>query len=92
MRYENNYPFMGLQTDLLKEVIREVVRDEFKLIENKLTPPSKQLTRLKAAKIAQVSPKTISRWVDKGYVTNLGKGRKILVEESDLLNFNNHKN
>ena len=92
MRYENSYSFGGLSTDSLKEIIREVVREEFKIIEKKISLPSKQLTRFKAAEIANVSTKTISRWVDKGYVTNLGKGRKILVEERDLLNYYNPKN
>jgi excisionase family DNA binding protein len=73
-----------IEEDSLKNVIREIFKEELKIIEDKFNSTNSLITREKASQIASVCPKTISRWVDEDRLTNYSIGRKILINENEL--------
>jgi len=75
----------------LTELMTEIVRNELKQLEERLTKPSRILTREQAAEILGVSPNTVSNYVRQGLIPNRGIGRRILILETDLSKAPGHK-
>ncbi len=75
----------------LTELMTEIVRNELKQLEERLTKPSRILTREQAAEILGVSPNTLSNYVRQGLIPNRGIGRRILILETDLNKAPGHK-
>jgi len=82
--YEEKPSMYLLDGGDLKEILQDIIREEFKILEEKLNRETKILSREKAAEKLGVSANTISNWVKIGKLKNRGKGRHILILESDL--------
>lgn len=78
-------------TNLVKESVRGVFKEELPELENRLLKKSRTLTREESAGKLGVSPNTISRFINDGRLTNVGIGRKILINESELDGFTKFK-
>ena len=70
--------------DRLREMIREVVRDEVRTAIAKAVKPDELLRTAAAAKLADVTPKTIRRWVDDGRLTRHHAGRELRISRHEL--------
>jgi len=79
-------------TNLVKESVRGVFKEELPQLENRLIKKGRTLTREESAVKLGVSPNTISRFINDGRLSNVGVGRKILINESELDGFNKFKN
>lgn len=75
----------------LTELMTEIVRKELKQLEERLTKPSRILTREEAAEVLGVSPNTVSNYVKQGLIPNRGVGRRILILDTDLQTAPGHK-
>ena len=78
-------------TNLVKESVRGVFKEELPELENRLLKKGGTLTREESAGKLGVSPNTISRFINDGRLTNVGIGRKILINESELDGFTKFK-
>jgi excisionase family DNA binding protein len=78
-------------TNLVKESVRGVFKEELPQLENRLIKKGRTLTREESAVKLGVSPNTISRFINDGRLTNVGIGRKILINESELDGFTKFK-
>jgi excisionase family DNA binding protein len=78
-------------TNLVKESVRGVFKEELPELENRLLKKGRTLTREESAGKLGVSPNTISRFINDGRLTNVGIGRKILINESELDGFTKFK-
>ena len=78
-------------TNLVKESVRGVFKEELPEMENRLLKKGRTLTREESAVKLGVSPNTISRFINDGRLTNVGIGRKILINESELDGFTKFK-
>ena len=78
-------------TNLVKESVRGVFKEELPEMENRLIKKGRTLTREESAVKLGVSPNTISRFINDGRLTNVGIGRKILINESELDGFTKFK-
>ena len=78
-------------TNLVKESVRGVFKEELPELENRLLKKGRTLTREESAVKLGVSPNTISRFINDGRLTNVGIGRKILINESELDGFTKFK-
>ena len=74
-------------SNLVKESVRGVFKEELPELENRLLKKGRTLTRVESAVKLGVSPNTISRFINDGRLTNVGVGRKILINESELDGF-----
>jgi excisionase family DNA binding protein len=83
MYNESESVFLITETKL-KDLLQQTIRNEFSILEEKLTKKSRILTREEAAEKLKVCPNTISEYVKSGRLINMGVGRKILVNEHDL--------
>jgi excisionase family DNA binding protein len=90
MNYETNDLVMFI-TNLVKESVRVVFKEELPEMENRLIKKGRTLTREESAVKLGVSPNTISRFINDGRLTNVGVGRKILINESELDGFTKFK-
>ncbi len=86
-----NEPVYFFTRPQLTEILEEVVRTEITKLENRLTKKGRTLTREESAVKLGVSPNTISRFINDGRLTNVGIGRKILINESELDGFTKFK-
>lgn len=68
----------------LDSLLRDIVKSEFAVLEEKLRTPPRILTREEAGQKIGVSKNTISEYIKRGLIPNRGIGHKILVLESDL--------
>ena len=82
---EDKYVIYQMTSTGLEKVIREIIQSEFKKLEEKITREPKVLSREDASKMIGYSPNTISSFVKNGLLPNRGKGKRILILESDLL-------
>jgi excisionase family DNA binding protein len=78
-------------TNLVKESVRGVFKEELPEMENRLIKKGRTLTREESAVKLGVSPNTISRFINDGRLINVGIGRKILINESELDGFTKFK-
>lgn len=70
--------------ELLKELVRQVVREEMKAHEDS-SAPDEFLSVKAAAEAIDVAPGTIRRWIREGRVASFGEGRFMRVRRDDLL-------
>lgn len=68
----------------LESLLRDIVKSEFAVLEEKLRTPPRILTREEAGQKIGVSKNTVSEYIKRGLIPNRGIGHKILVLESDL--------
>ena len=68
----------------LESLLREIVKSEFSVLEEKLKIPPRILTREEAGKKIGVTKNTVSEYIKRGLIPNRGLGHKVLVLESDL--------
>jgi response regulator of citrate/malate metabolism len=80
----NRKPVYVIDGEDLESLLRDIVKSEFAVLEDKLRTPPKILTREEAGQKIGVSKNTISKYVKSGLIPNRGIGHKILVLESDL--------
>jgi hypothetical protein len=80
----NRKPMYVIDGGDLESLLRDIVKSEFAVLEDKLRTPPKILTREEAGQKIGVSKNTISKYVKSGLIPNRGIGHKILVLESDL--------
>ena len=73
-----------LTGETLEENLRTIIREELQILIHKINRESKILTREDAAEKIGVCPNTISEYIKRGYLKNRGKGRRIMILESDL--------
>jgi excisionase family DNA binding protein len=90
--FTENEPVYFFTRPQLTEILQEVVRKEITGLENRLVKKGRTLTREESAVKLGVSPNTISRFINDGRLTNVGIGRKILINESELDGFTKFKN
>jgi hypothetical protein len=83
-KFLNNGLTYLLTGDTLEENLRTIIREELQILIHKINRESKMLTREDAAEKIGVCPNTISEYIKKGYLKNRGKGRRIMILESDL--------
>lgn len=76
----------------LEMILREIIRSELRGLEESIKKEPKILSRTEASKFLGYCPNTISEFVKKGIIPNRGKGRKISILESDLLNIRKKRN
>ncbi len=72
---------MGIE-DVFKALVKQAVRDELATLAT--SPADEYLTTDAAAKIANVIPGTIRRWVKNGKLREQRAGRVIRVSRADL--------
>ena len=80
----NSDPIYLLKKESLEDNLRLVIREELQILIHKINRESKILTREDAAEKIGVCPNTISDYIRRGYLKNRGKGRRIMILESDL--------
>jgi len=68
----------------LDKILRDIIKSEFKILEERLMKEPRILSRTEAAKFIGVSSNTVSEYVKRGLIPNRGNGRKIMILESDL--------
>jgi len=76
--------------DLIRDVVREVVRDEFRDRRNTSAAPVSEeayLSVTKAARLADVAPGTVRKWIRQGRLTGKYAGRVIRVSRLELERF-----
>ncbi len=77
-------PMYVIDGEDLESLLRDIVKSEFAILENKLRAPPKILTREEAGAKIGVSKNTVSQYIKRGLIPNRGIGHKILILESDL--------
>ncbi|MHA8061397.1 helix-turn-helix domain-containing protein [Aquirufa beregesia] len=77
-------PVYVIDGEDLDSLLRDIVKSEFAVLEEKLRTPPRILTREEAGQKIGVSKNTISEYIKRGLIPNRGIGHKILVLESDL--------
>ncbi len=77
-------PMYVIDGEDLESLLRDIVKSEFAVLEDKLRTPPKILTREEAGQKIGVSKNTVSQYIKRGLVPNRGIGHKILILESDL--------
>lgn len=77
-------PMYFIDGEDLESLLRDIVKSEFAVLEEKLRTPPRILTREEAGIKIGVSKNTVSKYVKSGLIPNRGMGHKILVLESDL--------
>ena len=82
--FTNADPISLLKNESLEDNLRLVIREELQILIHKINRESKILTREDAAEKIGVCPNTISDYIRRGYLKNRGKGRRIMILESDL--------
>lgn len=82
--FTNADPIYLLKNESLEDNLRLVIREELQILIHKINRESKILTREDAAEKIGVCPNTISDYIRRGYLKNRGKGRRIMILESDL--------
>ncbi len=80
----NRKPMYLIDGEDLESLLRDIVKSEFAVLEEKLKYPPRILTREEAGIKIGVSKNTVSKYVKSGLIPNRGMGHKILVLESDL--------
>lgn len=80
----NRKPMYLIDGEDLESLLRDIVKSEFAVLEEKLKNPPRILTREEAGIKIGVSKNTVSKYVKSGLIPNRGMGHKILVLESDL--------
>lgn len=80
-------------TTALKEIVREVVRDEFRAALKEIVPrpslPERPtstplLTTSQAARYSAVHPETVRMWISKGVLPARRTGRNFRIAQDDL--------
>jgi hypothetical protein len=77
-------PMYVIDGEDLESLLRDIVKSEFTILENKLRAPPRILTREEAGAKIGVSKNTVSLYIKRGLIPNRGIGHKILILESDL--------
>ncbi|MHA8064978.1 helix-turn-helix domain-containing protein [Aquirufa aurantiipilula] len=77
-------PMYVIDGEDLDSLLRDIVKSEFAVLEEKLRTPPRILTREEAGQKIGVSKNTVSEYIKRGLIPNRGIGHKILVLESDL--------
>jgi hypothetical protein len=77
-------PMYVIDGEDLESLLRDIVKSEFAILENKLRIPPRILTREEAGKKIGVSKNTVSQYIKRGLIPNRGIGHKVLILESDL--------
>lgn len=77
-------PMYVIDGEDLESLLRDIVKSEFVVLEEKLRTPPRILTREEAGQKIGVSKNTVSQYIKRGLIPNRGIGHKILVLESDL--------
>ena len=77
-------PMYVLDGEDLESLLRDIVKSEFAILEDKLKTPPRILTREEAGQKIGVSKNTVSHYIKLGLIPNRGIGHKILILESDL--------
>ncbi len=77
-------PMYVLDGEDLESLLRDIVKSEFAILEDKLKTPPRILTREEAGQKIGVSKNTVSQYIKRGLIPNRGIGHKILILESDL--------
>lgn len=81
---ENRKPVYIIDGEDLESLLRDIVKSEFTILEDKLRTPPRILTREEAGVKIGVSKNTVSQYIKRGLIPNRGIGHKILILESDL--------
>ena len=84
--YQENENILLVSKSNIEEILKSIIKSEFKEMEERLTKKSRVLTREEAAAKLCVCPNTISAYIKSGRLINRGLGRKVLLFESDLTN------
>lgn len=79
-------PMYVIDGEDLESLLRDIVKSEFTILEDKLRTPPRILTREEAGAKIGVSKNTVSQYIKRGLIPNRGIGHKILILESDLEN------
>jgi excisionase family DNA binding protein len=79
---------MLIDTEALREFIREVVREEMPRKDAAEIASDRFLTVKEAARITSHPPDTIRKWLQRGTLRNYGRHRAPRVRLGDILNFN----
>ena len=77
-------PMYVIDGEDLEFLLRDIVKSEFAVLEEKLKIPPRILTREEAGKKIGVTKNTVSEYIKRGLIPNRGMGHKVLVLESDL--------
>ena len=77
-------PMYVIDGEDLESLLRDIVKSEFTILEDKLRVPPRILTREEAGAKIGVSKNTVSQYIKRGLIPNRGIGHKILILESDL--------
>jgi hypothetical protein len=77
-------PMYVIDGEDLEALLRDIVKSEFAVLEDKLRTPPRILTREEAGIKIGVSKNTVSQYIKRGLIPNRGIGHKILILESDL--------
>lgn len=77
-------PMYVIDGEDLESLLRDIVKSEFTILEDKLRVPTRILTREEAGAKIGVSKNTVSQYIKRGLIPNRGIGHKILILESDL--------
>lgn len=77
-------PLYVIDGEDLESLLRDIVKSEFAVLEQKLKNPPRILTREEAGIKIGVSKNTVSQYIKRGLIPNRGIGHKILILESDL--------
>lgn len=72
-----------IDLDALREMIREVVRDELAKLQRPETGASR-LTVAEAAELARVTPGCVRRWIRSGRLASTGAGKLLRVQRVDI--------
>jgi response regulator of citrate/malate metabolism len=77
-------PMYVIDGEDLESLLRDIVKSEFAVLEDKLRTPPRILTREEAGNKIGVSKNTVSQYIKRGLIPNRGIGHKVLILESDL--------
>ncbi len=81
----NYIKVLQLSDNELDALIKKSVNEALKEYHERNEMDKKYINREEAADILRVTPDTISKYVQKGWLTNHGKGRVILLLRSEVI-------
>jgi hypothetical protein len=76
----------------LENLITKTVKIILKELDDKKELDKKYISRTEAAEILRVTPETVSNYVKKRWFKNYGKGRNILLLQSEVIYSIQHNN
>uniref|UniRef100_UPI0040486E3B helix-turn-helix domain-containing protein n=1 Tax=Flavobacterium sp. TaxID=239 RepID=UPI0040486E3B len=84
----HSFALLSSKTDELKQIIKEVIKEEILEVKNKLEKKDSEIlmTRQETCKFLKIDSSTLWSWTNKGKIACYGIGNRRYYKKEDLLN------